>query len=224
LTVPATAGAVERLASPSALEAHLATHPRVEFPALPGRRNHLRAGVLVPLLWDPEPRCLLTVRAGGLKHHAGEVCFPGGRPDATDRDLEHTALREAREELGLEQARVLGALSSVPLYTSDFRLHPYVAEVPRQPLVASPDEVAEILELPLLPWIEREAIDAIAWEAGELRGLSPVFTLGTQRMYGATAHSFYELLCVVASASGLEPPPLVACALRWSDVLPRDAS
>jgi 8-oxo-dGTP pyrophosphatase MutT (NUDIX family) len=212
------------LASARALEAHLASHPRVEFPALPGRRNHLRAGVLVPLVWRPDPVCVLTVRAGGLKHHAGEVCFPGGRPDAADRDLEHTALREAREELGIERARVLGVLSSIPLYTSDFRLDPYVAEIAPQPLVPSADEVAEVLEVPVASWLTRSTIDAIAWEAGELHGLSPVFALGEHRMYGATAHSFYELLCVIAAASGRVPPPLVACDLRWSDVLPREST
>lgn len=210
-----------RLASPDDLEAALASHPRVEFPALPGRTNHLRAGVLVPLVWSPEPRCLLTVRASKLRNHAGEVCFPGGRPDDRDRELRDTALREAREELGLENARVLGELSSVPLYTSEFRLHPFVAAVPAQPVNANFDEVAEVLEVPLSEWLTRPGIDAIPWEAGHLRGLSPVFSLGPHRMYGATAHSFYELLCVVARASFHDAPPLVPCDLRWSDVLPR---
>jgi 8-oxo-dGTP pyrophosphatase MutT (NUDIX family) len=161
------------------------------------------------------------VRASTLRHHANEVCFPGGRPDASDVDLRATALREAHEELGIEDAQVLGELSSVPLYTSDFRLHPFVAAVEERPLRVNETEVAHVLRIPLREVLARGFIDAIPWQAGELEGLSPVFELGPHRMYGATAHAFYELLCVVASAFELEAPTLRPGKLCWSDVMPR---
>jgi len=206
--------------TPEAVARCLEAHARVDFPALPGRRNHMRSGVLVPLVWSPEPVCLATVRAATLRHHASEVCFPGGRPDTGDVDLRATALREAHEELGIEGARVLGELSSVPLYTSDFRLHPFVAAIEERPLRVNEAEVAHVLRIPLRELLERGSVDAIPWQAGDFEGLSPVFELGDHRMYGATAHAFYELLCVVARAFELEAPPLRAGTLRWSDVLP----
>lgn len=209
-----------RIPSPREFEAALARHPQVEFPALPGRANHLRSGVLVPLVWTPDPVCIVTVRAATLRQHAGEVCFPGGRPDPGDAGLRETALREAQEELAIVGARVLGALSSVPVYTSDHRLHPFVAEIPETPLHPNPAEVAEVLRVSLREVLERAVVDAIPWEAGDLSGLSPVFELGVHRMFGATAHSFYELLCLAAPLFELDPPPLRPGRWRWSDLLP----
>ena len=100
----------------------------------------MRAGVLVPLRWRGGLSCTLTLRPGKLRRHGGEVSFPGGRREPEDVSLEATALREAREEIGLTSARVLGRLSSMPVYTSDFRLEPFVAEVPSD-AVWTPDPV-----------------------------------------------------------------------------------
>ena len=197
--------------SPEALARQLAGHPLQEWPALPGRTNHRRAGVLVALTWPAplEPVALLTLRPDRMRRHAGEISFPGGGPEPEDLDLTATALRESREELGITEARILGRLSSTPLFTSDFRLEPFVGEVPADhPLVPDPVEVAQVLHLPLAPLLAGRSIDAIPWESGDQRGLSPIFELGGHVMYGATAHVFHELLAVAALAAGLPLPPL----------------
>jgi len=199
----------------------LDAHHLVDMPALPGRTNHLPSGVLLPLRRDDESlSCVATVRSPHLKHHAGEVCFPGGRPEPGDADLCATALREAHEELGIERANVLGVLSSVPLFTSDFRLHPFVARVSSQALVVNHDEVAAVLELEIASFLRRATTDAIAWSYEGHRGLSPVFEIGEHIMYGATAHAFFELLTVMAPLFGVAMPPLRAGKLTWADVLP----
>jgi 8-oxo-dGTP pyrophosphatase MutT (NUDIX family) len=207
------------LPTPDELRGALAAHERQDLPALPGQRNNLLSGVLVPLVWDPEPVCILTLRSSTLRKHAGEVSFPGGRPDEGDRDLQHTALREAAEELGIEGARVLGELSSVPLYTSEYRLCPFVAEVPVMELTANPDEVAEVLRLSIAEVLSRPVIHAIEWQHGEQGGLSPVFEIGERRMFGATAHSFLELLEVMAPLFQRTVPERRAGRYRWSDML-----
>lgn len=196
------------------------------MPALPGRTNHLKSGVLLPIAWPRpgEPHVIATVRAAHLRQHAGEVCFPGGRPDPGDADLEATALREAREELGISEAEVLGALSSVPLYTSDYRMFPFVARVPDAPLVINADEVAEVLELSLASVLAQATIEAIPWRHEGQSGLSPIFRAGEHVMFGATAYAMYELLVVSAPLFGRGVPPLAAGDLGWSDVLPREAA
>ncbi len=203
------------------LRGALARHPAPEIPALPGRRNHLRAGVLVPVLLDPSPTVILTLRSARLSRHAGEVCFPGGRPDANDHDLLATALREAREELGIEEVEVLGRLSSMPVYTSDFRLEPYVAAVdPRHELRPRPDEVAQVLRLELFEVLDQVALEGIPFAIGGLEILSPVFRPEGRLMFGATAHTFYELLLVVAELVGRPVPPIERSALSWTDLRP----
>lgn len=204
---------------PEALRAALAAHRPVEYPALPGRTNHLRAGVLVPIMWRPAPAAILTLRPARMRRHGGEVSFPGGKPEPQDLDLVDTALREAREELGLAGAQVLGALSSIPLFTSDYRLEPFVAAVPEQALRPAPAEVEEVLFMDLRETLSREAIEAVAYQHEGQEALSPVFHPGGHVLYGATAHAFLELLQVVAPLLGLSVPPLRAGALGWGDIM-----
>ena len=69
-----------------------------EYPSRPNRT----AAVLVPVLDKPEPEILLTVRSELLLQHPGQVSFPGGSVEHTDRSAVSTALREAEEEIGLD--------------------------------------------------------------------------------------------------------------------------
>ncbi|MCA9718317.1 MAG: CoA pyrophosphatase [Myxococcales bacterium] len=207
--------------TPGAVEEALRGHETADFPALPGRRNHLRAAVLVPVIWDPAPLTILTIRAADLRLHAGEVVFPGGRFDpADDASLADTALREAREEVGLGGARIIGTLSSIPLYTSEYRLEPYVALAPAQRLVAQESEVAAILPVAIGELLARASIDGIAWTRPDgSETLSPVFDLDGRLAYGGTAHVLYELLEVLAPLAGRRPPPMRVGRFTWQDVL-----
>jgi 8-oxo-dGTP pyrophosphatase MutT (NUDIX family) len=216
---PGQGSRVEAIPTPARVAEALSRHPWRDLPPLPGRTNHLPAGVLIPLVWDPEPVAIVTLRASGLRRHAGEVSFPGGRPEPTDPDLEATALREAREEMGIDQARILGRLSSMPLYTSDFRLVPFVAEIPAGPLRPDPGEVARVMRIPLREVLEQPYLDGIAYEWEGRIDHSPVFVPGGHPMFGATAHTFYELLQVLAPLFGVRVPPLRGGRFTWEDFL-----
>ena len=116
----------------------------------PSRPNRT-AAVLVPILDKPEPEILLTVRSEFLPQHPGQVSFPGGAVDRTDRSAISTALREAEEEIGLDFSQVspLGFLDRVDT-NSDYRVLPVVALV-RSSFVWKPDyrEVSEVFTVPL---------------------------------------------------------------------------
>lgn len=202
----------------AALRSALAAHEPTRVPALPGRTNHLRAGVLVPIVWGERPRVVATARPHSLRLHGGEIAWPGGRAEPFDADLCATALREAREELGIRDAEVLGTLSAVPLYTSDYRLVPTVALV-ADAFVPNPGEVAAVLRYDLLAILEADRIEAIPWEHEGITHLSPVFALDEHVMFGGTAHVFLELLGVAAAAFGLPLPPLRPGRYSWSDLL-----
>ena len=114
-------------------------------------RPNRTAAVLVPVLDKPEPEILLTVRSETLMQHPGQVSFPGGSVDRSDRSAVSTALREAQEEIGLEFSHVspLGFLDRLDTI-SDYRVLPVVGLV-RPTFVWKPDlrEVAEVFTVPL---------------------------------------------------------------------------
>lgn len=118
----------------------------------PGRVARLvPAAVLITLV---NRRCRPTVlfieRTAHLRHHAGQIGFPGGRVERRDKDAAHTALRETEEELGLAAARI-EILGRIPAYTTGtgFRITPVVGWT-EPPLALSPNrfEVTEIFEVP----------------------------------------------------------------------------
>lgn len=119
------------------------------------------AAVLMAITDESTPHLVLTRRAEHLTSHAGEVAFPGGKKDLEDLSLQHTALRETHEEIGLrsEAIDIIGALSPA---NSKFglRVTPFVGVVdPRAKLVANKDELDEIFHVPLEFFINNQPND-----------------------------------------------------------------
>lgn len=109
------------------------------------------AAVLIPAIARPVLTLLLTQRTEHLTAHAGQIAFPGGKAEPYDADPLATALREAREEIGLDPGFVepLGALDTY-LTGTGFRITPVIALVaPDAPLTLDRNEVADTFEVPL---------------------------------------------------------------------------
>lgn len=110
------------------------------------------SAVLVPLIIRKSGiSLLLTQRAENLRHHAGQISFPGGSMDDTDDDLIHTALRETEEEVGIAQndIEVLGKLPMQPT-GSGFLIQPVVGRLPHDfDLILAKEEVSDAFEAPI---------------------------------------------------------------------------
>lgn len=134
----------------SALRDHLQREPSKTFEA-PGLELK-EAAVLAPLYWrDGEPFALMTKRPMTLRKHPGQISFPGGGREHGDLTPLHTALRETKEELGIDPAQVdvLGLLGAMPTVTS-YWVTPFVGVVPETvTLKPNPGEIAEVIHAPL---------------------------------------------------------------------------
>lgn len=110
-----------------------------------------KAAVLVAITNQTEPHIILTQRPPWLRSHAGQVAFPGGKMDHNDRDICHTALREAHEELAIKDRHV-DIIATCPEYCtgSGYRITPIVAVVPDDmQIIPCPNEVESWFSTPM---------------------------------------------------------------------------
>lgn len=114
---------------------------------LPPTRKLRDAAVLVGLQEGPGGlRILLTKRSSALKHHPGQIAFPGGKSEPGETP-EETALRESSEEVGLPEAVPLCRLPGHETVTS-FIMTPVLAQIPAFTPIPEPGEVAEVFAVP----------------------------------------------------------------------------
>ncbi len=142
---------------------------------------------------------LLTVRSGDLPTHRGQVSLPGGIQEPGE-SLGQTALREAKEEVGVnpDRVRLMGSLSPVFIPPSGFLLHPFVGETRETPDFEINDtEVARVLKIPVS---DLAAPENLLTETRNLHGTDyevPYFLLGGEKIWGATAMVLSEFLWLV---------------------------
>lgn len=165
--------------------------------ARPSEQVSLRpASVLVPLIERGSgPRVILTRRAARLRHHPGQIAFPGGKQDAADPTPLATALREAQEEIGLApaQVEVLGRFDTHETVTR-FAVTPFVGLVapgfiPR----IDPAEVEEIFEVPLAFLLDPANRQRHRRRWGGTWRLYHAMPYGPHYIWGATARMLITL-------------------------------
>ena len=170
---------------------------RAELADVLGDGTLVAASVLVPLcVRETGLSVLFTRRVEGLRQHAGQVSFPGGRRDAADADALATALRESHEEIGLD-ARAVQALGYLDCFDtiSGYSVTPVVARIVGEFRARpNPAEVAEVFEVPLA-WLRDpdhhriRQVEAL----GQVRFIHE-YRFGERLIWGATAGILHNLL------------------------------
>jgi 8-oxo-dGTP pyrophosphatase MutT (NUDIX family) len=134
-----------------------------------------------------------------MNTHAGEVAFPGGKRDAGDRDLAHTALRESHEEIGLDPELVDIVGVGEPMRSRfGLQVQPIVGIVPPDvALVPNSAELECVFRVPLHFLMTREnlTLEELSWDGRLLD--SPSYVVHGRRMFGLTALMLVDLLNTV---------------------------
>ncbi|GAA3858350.1 CoA pyrophosphatase [Celeribacter arenosi] len=149
-----------------------------------------KAGVLVPVIErDGQAMLVLTKRASHLRHHPGQIAFPGGRMDEGDETVTDAALREAHEEIALDPklVDVIGLLPTHETVTS-YEMHPVLGWIRDDfDAVAEPGEVGEIFAVPMQHVLDpaRYSIQSRHWKGQDRRFFTVPY--GPYYIWGATA-------------------------------------
>lgn len=141
----------QRFSAPREWQPELLGDGQFEGNVRPAGHRYKQAAVLVPLVVREALHLLLTQRPMHLKHHPGQISFPGGRVESFDADAIDTALRETTEEIGLDRQHV-EVIGHLPPYltVTNYEVTPVVALVhPPFELTLAADEVADAFEVPL---------------------------------------------------------------------------
>jgi len=187
------------------------TRLRVAFAGRgPGKRSPVEvtgvraSSVLAPLYEDDGVLyVVLTRRAQHLRTHRGEVSFPGGAKDPGESIVE-AALREAREEIGLDAStvEVIGELDHLTTVTSRSFIVPHVGLLPGRPhLEPNPHEVEAVLHVPVDELLLDEVFREERWGIGPVERPIWFFDLVGDTIWGATASMLRQLLAI---ATGTE--------------------
>ena len=170
----------------SALASEIHTTPLAELD-----ENEL-ASVLI-IIYGKDPFVIMTEKAKNLKVHAGEIAFPGGKWYEKDHDLLETAIRETKEELGLEvsKERIIGQLDNVITLNSQYKITPFIAILETVPVLTPNSEVESILHIPLVSFLNTIAEDNLP----EHRSIKEMhtFTFKKYNVWGASARMLKQI-------------------------------
>jgi 8-oxo-dGTP pyrophosphatase MutT (NUDIX family) len=160
--------------------------------------DRVPAAVLVLFVYrDGAPGLVFAKKTEDVPHHKGQFSFPGGVVQRSDGSVVETALREAREEIGLERdsVEVLGVFDDIPTTVTNFVITPVLGLAVGAP-VFRPDgrEIERVIEIPLSHLLRPDAFRVEQWEREGMRRPVVFVSYGEDVVWGTTGRILRELL------------------------------
>lgn len=184
-------------AAQSRLEPEIRKQHRLEGNAK--AQNPKESAVLLLVHATGDDTSLLFIkRSEYVGIHSGQIAFPGGRHEPEDKDLTHTALRETKEEVGIQVdiEAVIGKLTPLYIPPSNFNVHPYLAYLPLlPPAMPDPKEVSQVFSIRIADLLLPETLQqkTITTSDGHTIDL-PCYVVNNQIIWGATSMILNEFL------------------------------
>jgi len=193
-----------------------------QYRSLPAE-GRIPASILVPIISSESPHLLYTLRSEFLKHHGGQISFPGGRIEENE-DAWGAALREAQEEIGLipRDVEFLGRLDDV-YSPRGYHIQCFVGRVKMLQPVVNSKEVQELLKVNLEELFDPKRHEIKPWEK-DTRIPVHYFSFSSGLVWGVTGVITYHLRSVLLPGSEKKDAPQVkhpwwdekARRFRWS--------
>jgi 8-oxo-dGTP pyrophosphatase MutT (NUDIX family) len=143
---------------------------------------------------------VFTLRPTSLRHHGGQISFPGGGAEPSDLTYAAAALRETEEELGISthDIKILGEMTPLFIAPSQNIVHHFVGWLPvLPPLNPDPAEVERVLQVPLNALLDPRSRDTYYWLQNGATRSAPCYRVGETCIWGATAMLLNELLEII---------------------------
>ena len=156
--------------------------------------NETKLSSVLIIIFENSPKILMIKKPVTMKHHGGEIAFPGGKISNEDKDLLDTAIRETLEETGIKVKRneVIGQLKPVTTLNSGFTILPFICILHEIKNLTPNSEVDEFLEIPLMPFLQTLAEDSIP-EHNSIQEMY-TFTFEKHLIWGASARMLKQII------------------------------
>ena len=161
-----------------------------------------KLAAIMIIIYGNKPTTIMIKRPETMNHHAGEISFPGGGWDNQDADFLDTAIRETREEIGIDISRnqVTGQLKPVITLNSGFTIVPFITIRDEIPSLVPNSEIESILKIPLMPLLKTMNEDKDPAHKSILEMYT--FTFQNHLIWGASARMLKQILEIL-SAHGI---------------------
>lgn len=181
------------------LKPYLKINKHLDAPVLPNSKIGAVMSLIYPV--NDIPHLLVIERTSYDGVHSGQLAFPGGKMEQSDKTFLDTALRETQEEVGIhpQDIQIIGPLTEVYVLASNFMVHPYVGILQQAPLLL-PDskEVANTLEIPLSTFFVPDILKVKPMKSAMgMTLMAPYYDIEGRTLWGATAMMISELCTVI---------------------------